>query len=132
VDRNAPPSPKKQIRRNRAQITQILEEFRQSGLTQREFAESRDFAVSSLVFWLRQERLQGNAQAPAKEPSAPVPAWVQAVPVPEPEPLPRPAPSSQSKPFHLRLPNGLRLRIPADFDAASLRRLLKALEATAR
>jgi len=130
VDRKAPPSPRSQVRRNRAQIAQILEEFRQSGLTQREFAASRDFAVSSLVFWLRQERLRGNAQAAVKEPSAPT--WVQAVPVPEHKPLPRPAPSSQSRPFHLRLPNGLRLRIPADFDAASLRRLLKALESTAR
>lgn len=130
MDRKAPSSPRSQVRRNRDQIAQILEEFRQSGQTQREFAASRDFAVSSLVFWLRQERLRGNGEAPVKE--APVPAWVQAVPVPEPEPLPRSAPSSQSKPFHLRLPNGLRLRIPADFDAASLRRLLKALEATAR
>jgi len=89
--------------------------------------------VSSLVFWLRQERLRDNAPSPSKEPSVPAPVWVQVVPAPEPEQFPRSSPSSQSnKPFHLRLPNGLRLRIPADFDAATLRRSLKELEATAR
>ena len=115
-----------QPRRTREQIAQLLDAYRASGKTQRDFADANAVPLSSLVYWLGQERLRQKPEPSRREHAAP--KWVEAVVGPEP-PQAEPV---QSRCFQLQWPNGVRLRVPADFDAAALRRLLKALENTVR
>jgi hypothetical protein len=129
VNRPAPSKANSQPRRSPAQIAQLLDEYRQSGKSQREFAEAHQVPLSSLVYWLGRERLRQSS-----EPSGPgerAPDWVEAVAAPPPDSASQPQ-ATQNRPFQLQWPNGVRLRVPADFDAAALRRLLKALEPTVR
>jgi transcriptional regulator with XRE-family HTH domain len=42
----------------------IVEEYRESGLTQREFCEARGIAKSTLGYWLRKGRKATSAESP--------------------------------------------------------------------
>ena len=56
--------------------SEILDEFRRSGLTQKAFCELQGIAKSTLGYWLRRER----KQAPAVIPLVRVPMPITAVP----------------------------------------------------
>ncbi len=44
--------------KRREEVRGILAQFRQSGLTQRRFAKQEGVTLSSLVYWLKRERLE--------------------------------------------------------------------------
>ena len=46
----------------RQQARGILEQFKASGLSQREFAEREGVSASTLAYWLRRERLEAEIQ----------------------------------------------------------------------
>jgi hypothetical protein len=97
-------------RRTPAEITSIVAQFHDSGLSRRDFAKRHNLAEASLARWLR--------TAPA--PAASAPKFVRVV-----------APTSVAPPawFELALPDGRRLRIPAGCDPAALRGVLEVLSA---
>ena len=95
--------------RSTEQVARLIEEFRSSGQSQKAFAESHRIPVSTLGYWLRRHRRKEEAQ-PAVLPVR----VVGAVTSPE--------------PFEIRLGNDRVVRVPADFDADALSRLLAVIE----
>jgi len=105
----------------------IVEEWRKSGLTQREFCRRKQESESSLAWWIRElnrrDRARGasTARATSKSKAAPSfipvkltpPTWIPAVPA-----------------FEIVV-GGHTIRVPAGFDPESLRRLVGVLEAGA-
>jgi transposase-like protein len=51
-------------RRTLDEVREIIGEYRTSGQTQSEFALRRGIGLSTLAFWLRREKEQGEAWAP--------------------------------------------------------------------
>jgi hypothetical protein len=97
---------------------QILDDFRDSGLTHREFCQRRRLPLATFRRRLYRDR---SARAVAQASPAFLPVTVR----------PEPAPSSAapSHPLELILPHGRRIAIAPGFDAETLRRLLDLLEA---
>ncbi len=107
----------------------LVGEWRESGLTQEAFCRERGVAVASFRWWKWKLGLPGR---PAAEGRArrerlerPLPAFV---PVRIVEPAARPAGAPGRGHFELELPGGWVLRVPADFEAESLARLLAVIE----
>jgi transposase-like protein len=94
--------------------------WRRSGRTIRAFCAEHQVSEPSFFAW-RRTIAQRDQQHPAQANSAPV-AFVplRVVPAPAPEP---------ACPFEVVLKDDLVVRVPAGFDAASLRQLLAILEA---
>lgn len=97
-----------QPRRTPSQIVQLLQRYSNSGLTQREFAQSIGVGYSTLTYWLQKQNRQTAADSKP---------WVAVDVV-------RPAPSTSSARYQLEWPSGLRLSVSAGFDTQELAHLL--------
>jgi transcriptional regulator with XRE-family HTH domain len=105
-----------QPRRTPSQIAQLLQRYSNSGLTQREFAQSIGVGYSTLTCWLqKQNRL----------PAAETKPWVAVDVV-------GPAPSASSVRYQLEWPSGLRVSVSTGFDAQELAQLLNLASACSR
>jgi len=95
---------------------QTLQQWRRSGLSVRAFCRLHDLPEPSFYFWRRALDKRDRD----------TPTFVPVQVVPEPGPVqPSDAPASG---LELLLANGRVLRVPAGFDADTLRRLLALLE----
>jgi hypothetical protein len=115
-------------RTNRAEWAKRVERWKDSGLTAKEFSSEIGVKASTLTFWkwkLRSEagesmrRRRGAAKPKATVPSS-LPRFVEVT---------VPAVASVSSVLELVLEAGVRVRIPADFEEATLTRVLRAVEA---
>lgn len=91
----------------------VLKEWSSSGLSQRGFCEDRGISLSSFCYWRRRLRVEGEEVSPSPF----IPVEVRGGTM-----LPQPTP------FEVRLRNGIRIRVPADFESDSLLRLIGLLE----
>jgi hypothetical protein len=114
----------------RAYWRDLIEQWEASGATQEAFCEARGVAVASLRWWKWRLGVEGAGEArrPQGRLSQPGPVSGPAfVPV---RIVERGEPCGASSPggaFELSLPGGVRLRVPGDFEAESLARLLVVL-----
>lgn len=117
--RQAPSTPivfRRRQRRTAAEIAALLSEHRQSGLTQRAFAESRGLKLSTLTNWLQKRKRVGAGE----EATRLIPVRLLGA---------RDQNLSVGECFELVLSANRRLRIPQRFDEGAFLRLLHALEA---
>lgn len=106
-----------------------------SGLTQVEFCQHHELSLPAFRWWrwkLKQEDAKNEALSAPQETNGQSMRLVP-VRVVEPElassPVPRvSAPSERTSTFEVRLQSGTCIRVPGDFDAESLGRLLRTLE----
>lgn len=110
----------------------LVGEWRESGLTQEAFCRERGVAVASFRWWKwklglpgRSGSREGGPDVSRRKPEASVSAFV---PVRIVEGGRRGATVARGSGFELELPGGLRLRVPGDFEAESLARLLSVVE----
>jgi hypothetical protein len=99
-------------RATRATWTARVRQWRSSGLTAGEFARKAGLNVSTLRWW--SSRLNRSVTEAADTPVPPL-TFVEMTGV------------VARKPIEVVLPGGVRLRIPSDFDAAALARLVDVL-----
>jgi hypothetical protein len=104
---------RRRVRVSVAQVSQLLERYRGSGLTQREFAASVNIGYSTFTGWLHRRR-----RSAAKQDRSWVPVDVV-----------KPVPSAAVGRYQVELPNGARLSVSAGFDAQETERLLQLLSA---
>ncbi len=97
--------------RTPAQRTQVLADYRRTGVSQRAFAAQARVGLSTLQLWLRQERDAPAAQAPT---FVPVPNFLAQAPAPA--------------AYRLRLMGGAILEIGPDYNPEQLRPLLELLK----
>jgi hypothetical protein len=100
----------------------ILDDFRNSGLTHVEFCRRRRLPLATFrrrLYRDRSARVAAQVAPPSTPPFLPVAV------------LPEPSPASAAPPLPLELilPHGRRIAIAPGFDAETLRRLLDVLEA---
>jgi hypothetical protein len=100
-----------------------VERWADSGLSAREFAAEIGVNVHTLTHWKWQLGLEARRQGSAPAPSAPS-TFVEVVAPLVAEPSNPTVPAA----FELEFARGTRLRVPANFDAALLRRLVEVLE----
>ncbi len=101
----------------------ILDDFRNSGLTHVEFCRRRRLPLATFrrrLYRDRSARTAAQVTPPSTSPFLPVTVL--------PEPEPTPAPTAPAQPLELILPHGRRIAIAPGFDAETLRRLLDLLE----
>ena len=98
----------KRRRRTPAERAQILDEYHQSGLTQKVFAAQADLSCSALSSWLRPALAKGDRQPP------------QFVPVPN-----LLATGRGSAAYRLQWPDGFILEVVAGFAPLELSALLE-------
>lgn len=115
-----------------------VERWSDSGLTAKEFAAETGLNANTLMHW--KWRLGAEArrrQRPARtvvaaasfvEVTRPAPVVVAPVIAPPAAPPLAPAPVRADEPLEVILRDGLRIRVPVQFDPASLRRVVAALE----
>lgn len=107
-----------------------VERWRESGLTAQEFAVETGLNKNTLVHWSWKLGRAGDVGPvlPSKKAQ-----WVEVVGVASPDvadtPTENSGPIGGGGHFELILGKGRVVRVPTDFDAAALRRLLVALEA---
>jgi hypothetical protein len=101
---------KKRRRRSSQEITALIEEYRQSGQTRREFCQSRGLALSSFQSSIRRRRPKTAGEAIRE---------VQIVGA---------ALEKRSCGLAVISGSGYQIRVERDFDSLVLRRLLAALE----
>ena len=105
------------VRRRRrvsaVQVSQLVERYRASGLTQREFAASVNTGYPTFTGWLHRRR-----QLPPRQDRAWVPVDVV-----------KPVPPAAVGRYPVELPNGARLSVSAGFDAQETEHLLQLLSA---
>ncbi len=106
----------------------LVGEWRESGLTQAAFCRGRGVAVASFRWWKWKLGLPGRLPAEGRVQDRPAGALPAFVPVRIVERSPRPGPDPTGGGFAIELPGGLVLRVPADFEAESLARLLAVVE----
>ncbi len=104
-------------RRSRAEVSRLVEEYLSSGLSLKAFCQQHHLDRSTLARRLRQ-RPNPSAQNP------PPPNWVRVELAPEPEAVSVGAPSGVT----LVVAGGRRIGLARNFDAATLRQLLRVLE----
>ena len=101
----------------RTRWTERVEQWRQSGLTAREYAAQAGLNAGTLCYWkwrlARDARMPPTAAAKRRRRSR-KPKFVELAPV-----------SMVDERFEIELSNGHRLRVPAAFDAEALSRLMK-------
>lgn|SRR5512134_3970617 len=101
----------------------ILDDFRNSGLTHVEFCRRRQLPLSTFrrrLYRDRSTRATPQVARPSTTPFLPVTV----------RPEPTPASVAPPQPLELILPHGRRIAIAPGFDAETLRRLLDVLEAS--
>lgn len=98
--------------------------WQRSGLTCNAFAETQGINPSTLTWW--KWRL-GSDHDPARDPQPPLALHFVEL-APEPAARPAAAPKTPQR-IEIVLDEGLCVRLPDDFDADALRRLLELLEA---
>jgi hypothetical protein len=108
--------------------------WRESGLTAKEFALELGVNANTLGHWawrLGQGEADRTTEPKRARPKASPPsvAFVEVIPASPRDEQTRRAPVQAGAPFELVLGGGRTLRVPADFEAESLRRLLTLLEA---
>lgn len=91
--------------------TQHIEGWKSSGLSQRRYCEREGIAVSTLQWWCRRLRENGQAETPRF-----VPVAVRAIP------------DVHDEPIEVVLLSGRRLRLAAPRDETELARLVRLLE----
>lgn len=94
-------------RRTPAEISTMVTQFRASGLSRRDFAKRHGVALATLARWLQRKPAVNGGQNFVRVVTPPVPtppSW-----------------------FELALPDGRRLRIPANCDPTALRIVLEVL-----
>lgn len=97
-------------RNRREEIARLLAQRERRGLTYRELSERSGVAAQTLSWWAWKLRREATESPPA---------FVEVeLPVDEPGPA-----------FEVEAPGGFVLRVPPDFDASALRRLLEVLAA---
>lgn len=101
----------------------LIKERAASGLSLREFAGARGVVASTLAWWGSEIRRREARRAGRAVPARPKPKSIPFVPVTVAE-------SPMDPVFEVALPGGAAVRVPTDFDADSLRRLITVLEAT--
>jgi len=110
------------MRRRRQEWVERVDQWRRSGLTAKRFAASIGVKAGTLTHWAwrlgheqqRRKVQRGSVMASAAQSDA----FVEIV-----------ATATRDDRFELVVGNGRELRIPADFDATALERLLGVLEA---
>jgi hypothetical protein len=102
-----------------------VERWQESGLRAHEFAGELGVNAATLAQWkyrLAAEAREGRANAPATEAVEFVELDTTAAPV-------TPEPARSGTVFELLLPSGIAVRVPSDFDADALRRLVDVMTA---
>ena len=97
----------------REALSQVVSEYKSSGLSPAAFCKSVGIATVTLSRWQRELR-----RAPSSKAAAPRIVEV------------RPSASAQPLHFELSLPSGAMLRVPHGFDGSDLARLLATLNAS--
>jgi transcriptional regulator with XRE-family HTH domain len=100
-------------RATRAEWSKRVARWRASGLTAAEFAQRAGLAVGTLRWW--SSRLNRLPQEPARAGALSPLTFVEMTG------------AVRAEPFDVALTSGVRLRVPQDFDAAALVRLLDVL-----
>jgi len=103
------PSMSNQKTKKRERWRAIFEEWSSSGLSQRRFCDDREIRYSTFCYWRR--RLREEIEIESASPFIPV----------EIKPTPR---SFRSSHYEVRLEDGVRIRVPSDFESESLARLI--------
>jgi|SRR5215831_10758725 len=111
-------------RESREVWTKRVERWRDSGLTAKEFAAETGLNPGTLTYWKWRLRAVGSVEEPARS-AAGGPCFVEIAPSAI---AGAPSKSAEPEPIEVVLREGLRIRIPARFDAAALGRLLAVLE----
>ncbi|HYO82376.1 MAG TPA: hypothetical protein VES20_13315 [Bryobacteraceae bacterium] len=93
------------VRRNREEISRVVEEYRASGLTRVEYSRRSGIALSTLSNYCRRQKTSGLVRVQVEK-----------------------APKLQSG-FALVLARGRRVEIGGQFDEAELIRLIRVIEA---
>jgi hypothetical protein len=105
-------------RRNRAEWSRLVDEWRASGESAEEFASSRDFSRTTLYWWasaLRKERPRQSKSAPKRTQEKSQSRFVSVV-IPQPV-----APSLPEGRIEIALRSGRTVRVVGVVDAAALR-----------
>jgi hypothetical protein len=102
-----------------------VERWRDSGLTAAEFAAELGINAHSLSWWKWRLAAKPAKRGPARRSSSRRP---QISSVPSPLTFLEMTPPVQGEALEIVLPTGVRIRVPSDFDAAALGRLLGVLE----
>lgn len=95
----------------------LVEAWRRSGMSQGRFAREHGLCASYLSRW--KTEFPAASESEASE----TPAFIEVVAKP---PSIRLAATTST--FEVRLPSGIEVAVPADFDGAALRRLISSLE----
>jgi hypothetical protein len=102
-----------------------VERWQESGLRAHEFAAELGVSATTLAQWkyrLAAEARKGQATAPAEESVEFIEVDATAAPI-------APKPNRSEPVFEVLLPSGISVRVPSDFDAGALRRLVDAMTA---
>ena len=100
---------------------QRVEAWKSSGLTAKEYAAKVGVDPGTLAHW----KWQFGVEARARGAPAPSPAFVEVVAASS---VGWSSPAGCREPIELVLASGMRIRLPPDFEAAALRRVLDAVE----
>lgn len=115
--------------KRRAVWRRLVEQWRESGLSQEAFCRQRRVSVASFRWWKWKLALPGRPQveggAGAGRPRGAVPAFV---PVRIVEAAAGRVAAPGGAGFEIELPDGWRVRVPGDFEAESLARLLAVVQ----
>ena len=112
MNQNGRPHSRRTKRRSKLEIQRILEDYRGSGLSQREFSAREQLSLSSLQWWLRQARRKGDPQG--------IPRLLEVK-------VPPPAKASQRRLSYQIAVNGGVVSVPVGFDPQELKQLLDLL-----
>ncbi len=109
MKQNGRPHARKAKRRNKLEIQRILEDYRSSGLSQREFSVREQLSLSNLQWWLRQARRKGGSQGVPRLLEVEIPAPVKV--------------RQQGLGYQIAVNGGV-VSVPAGFDPKELKQLL--------
>jgi transposase len=98
---------------DKPQWVRVAEQFEQSGLTQKQFAQQRQLQLSTLQSWIYRRRRQESAAPPA--PMRLLPVEVTA------------PPAVQARSVEILMPGGVRVSFEAGTDVEYVARLVKAV-----
>jgi hypothetical protein len=112
-------------RESRAVWAKRVERWRESGLRASEFAAELGVNAATLAQW----KYRLAAEARAERPSAPATETVAFVEVDATTGPTAPTQAASESTFEVVLPSGVTVRVPAQFDAAALRRLVDVMTA---
>jgi transposase-like protein len=110
-------------RANRDEWQKRVERWNDSGLSAKQFAAETGINAGTLQFWKYKLKRQGAESPRAVRRRAPPPTVSSLIEV-------RPMSLAADNRFEIELNNGRRLRLPATFDANTVKALVVVLEAT--